>query len=66
MGITMGNAVNGTCYLVKYPVIYQRSKAIVAVGATFSNGALYVSVVAYFVMDLVLSCFIFIASMISY
>ena len=27
MGIGMGNAVNGPCYLVEYPGIFQGSKA---------------------------------------
>ena len=51
MGIGMGCVVNSPCYLVEYLGIYQRSKAIVAVTAMFSIGALYVSVVAYFVME---------------
>ena len=51
MGIGMGCLVNSPCYLVEYLGIYQRSKAIVAVNAMFSIGALYVSVVAYFVME---------------
>ena len=51
MGIGVGCLVNSPCYLVEYLGIYQRSKAIVAVNAMFSIGALYVSVVAYFVME---------------
>ena len=51
VGIGMGCAINGTCYLVEYLGIYQRSKAIVAVNTMSSIGSLYAPLVVYIVME---------------